>query len=181
MPVVLPNATALAAWLDISSQTWDNKAAALIKSYPLPDPNPSSIVPTGNERVIKKGKTRGYGSLECYAVPTDVGKVGAESATFIEPVQCRRDGIEAMFARAKKVGKAEDKKEGEEGKAILKTDEAKGSVHKRKRTPPVLEKEQERDSSVELLDGPPEVSKRSRGSSPNKTNSPVGLVFIPLG
>jgi hypothetical protein len=30
-----------------------------------------------------------------------VGKVGTESATFIEPISQRKDGIEAMFAKAK--------------------------------------------------------------------------------
>jgi hypothetical protein len=32
-------------------------------------------------------------------VPAEVGKVGVESPTFIEPVQKRKDGIEAMFMR----------------------------------------------------------------------------------
>ena len=35
-------------------------------------------------------------------MPTEVGKVGAESPTFIEPVQKRKDGIEAMFSRQAK-------------------------------------------------------------------------------
>jgi hypothetical protein len=43
------------------------------------------------------------GSLRnSYAVPTEVGKVGTESPTFIEPVQKRKDGIEAMFSRQAK-------------------------------------------------------------------------------
>lgn len=37
-----------------------------------------------------------------YAVPLEVGKVGVESPTFIEPVQNRKDGIEAMFMRQTK-------------------------------------------------------------------------------
>ena len=37
-----------------------------------------------------------------YAVPKEVGKVGVESPTFIEPVQKRKDGIEAMFSRQTK-------------------------------------------------------------------------------
>jgi len=35
-------------------------------------------------------------------VPAEVGKVGVESPTFIEPVQKRKDGIEAMFMRQTK-------------------------------------------------------------------------------
>ena len=41
-------------------------------------------------------------SRDSYAVPTEVGKVGTESPTFIEPVQKRKDGIEAMFSRQAK-------------------------------------------------------------------------------
>jgi hypothetical protein len=33
-----------------------------------------------------------------YPVSPDVGKVGNESPTFIEPISKRKDGIEAMFA-----------------------------------------------------------------------------------
>ncbi len=34
-----------------------------------------------------------------YQVPKEVGKVGTESPTFVEPVSQRPDGIEAMFAK----------------------------------------------------------------------------------
>lgn len=34
-----------------------------------------------------------------YQVPKEVGKVGTESAAFIEPVAGRKDGIKAMFAK----------------------------------------------------------------------------------
>jgi len=34
-----------------------------------------------------------------YPVPQEVGKVGSQSPTFIEPVSQRRDGIQAMFAK----------------------------------------------------------------------------------
>lgn len=34
-----------------------------------------------------------------YAVPTEVGKVGNESPSFIEPIAARRDGIKAMFSK----------------------------------------------------------------------------------
>ena len=44
----------------------------------------------------------GWLSRNSYAVPTEVGKVGTESPTFIEPVQKRKDGIEAMFSRQAK-------------------------------------------------------------------------------
>ena len=34
-----------------------------------------------------------------YQVPKEVGKVGAESPTFVEPIAERKDGIQAMFAK----------------------------------------------------------------------------------
>lgn len=160
MPVILPDSASLAAWLDTSSQTWTSSAARLVKSYPLPLPSPSS-----------KAKAPEFGDLECYAVPTEVGKVGAESATFVEPVQKRRDGIEAMFAKAKRVGKTS---EGSGNGAIkVKTDtggvdaeEPKMSV-KRKREASkeengMQENEKERELSVELLDVPPSQAKKQR-------------------
>jgi hypothetical protein len=38
--------------------------------------------------------------LSCsYQVPKEVGKVGTESSTFIEPISNRKDGIQAMFSK----------------------------------------------------------------------------------
>lgn len=34
-----------------------------------------------------------------YQVPKEVGKVSAESSTFVEPIANRKDGIQAMFSR----------------------------------------------------------------------------------
>ncbi|KAH9003841.1 DUF159-domain-containing protein [Lactarius hatsudake] len=73
-PVILTTQDALDRWLDTSTQTWDPKLSRLL--------DPSSDTP-----------------LECYAVPQEVGRVGVESPTFIEPVERRKDGIEALFTR----------------------------------------------------------------------------------
>jgi len=78
-PVILTSQDSLDRWLDTSTQTWDTKLNRLLEPY-----NDSDA------------------PLECYAVPSEVGKVGVESRTFIEPVQNRRDGIEAMFMRQTK-------------------------------------------------------------------------------
>ncbi|KAI9508033.1 hypothetical protein F5148DRAFT_1199920 [Russula earlei] len=72
-PVMLTSQEALDRWLDTSTQAWDPKLSRLLDPYSDAD-----------------------GPLECYAVPTEVGKVGVESPTFIEPVQARKDGIEAI-------------------------------------------------------------------------------------
>jgi hypothetical protein len=39
--------------------------------------------------------------LISYQVPKEVGKVGTESPSFIEPVASRKDGIQAMFSKQK--------------------------------------------------------------------------------
>ncbi|ORY24591.1 hypothetical protein BCR39DRAFT_507438 [Naematelia encephala] len=54
---------------------------------------------------------RGVSGLECYPVPPEVGKIGNNSPTFIEPVAERSDGIKSFFAKQspKKAVKAEVK------------------------------------------------------------------------
>ncbi|KAG5638404.1 hypothetical protein H0H81_000181 [Sphagnurus paluster] len=75
-PVILSTREALDTWLDTSEQTWTSKLTELVKPYhDLSNP------------------------LECYQVPKEVGKVGTESSTFIEPVASRKDGIRAMFSQ----------------------------------------------------------------------------------
>ncbi|OBZ74570.1 hypothetical protein A0H81_05405 [Grifola frondosa] len=37
--------------------------------------------------------------LVCYQVPKEVGKIGTESPSFIEPIAERKDGIQAMFTQ----------------------------------------------------------------------------------
>lgn len=82
-PVILTSQDALDRWLDTSTQDWDPKLSRLL------DPYSDSDSP-----------------LECYAVPREVGKVGVESPTFIEPVEKRKDGIEALFTRQQAATKA---------------------------------------------------------------------------
>ncbi|KAJ7799782.1 hypothetical protein B0H14DRAFT_2616802 [Mycena olivaceomarginata] len=66
---------ALAAWLDTSSLKWSSDLVPL-------------LAPTTC-------------ALDCYQVPKEVGKVGTESSTFIEPVENRKDGIQALFNKQK--------------------------------------------------------------------------------
>jgi putative SOS response-associated peptidase YedK len=76
-PVILSSREALEIWLDTSAQTWTPALTKLVESYD--------------------------NSLEWYQVPKEVGKVGTESPTFIEPIANRKDGIQAMFLRQKQV------------------------------------------------------------------------------
>jgi putative SOS response-associated peptidase YedK len=77
-PVFLSNRDALERWLDTSSKTWTPELTQMVQPYC------DTSVP-----------------LTCYQVPKEVGKVGTESASFIEPITNRKDGIEAMFSKQK--------------------------------------------------------------------------------
>jgi putative SOS response-associated peptidase YedK len=79
-PVILTSQHAIDRWLDTSTQNWDPKLSRLLDPYSDSEASP----------------------LECYAVPQEVGRVGVESPTFIEPVEKRKDGIEALFSRQAK-------------------------------------------------------------------------------
>ncbi|KAF6750897.1 hypothetical protein DFP72DRAFT_909583 [Ephemerocybe angulata] len=79
-PVFLTSRAALDTWLDTSSQTWTPELSKFVLQPYHDDAN----VP-----------------LECYQVPKEVGKIGTESPTFVEPVANRKDGIQAMFAKQK--------------------------------------------------------------------------------
>ncbi|KAI5119339.1 hypothetical protein M0805_004016 [Coniferiporia weirii] len=140
MPIVLSTQAQLDAWLDTSSQTWSERAAKVIRPY--------------NDRVRQ---------LECYAVPTDVGKVGAESPTFIEPVAKRRDGIEAMFAKQSKAAPSSASfSSPAKAKSSSRRDAGTSSSAKRGRES--LQVKGQREASIELLDSPP-AAKRSRKSA----------------
>ncbi|KAJ7145892.1 hypothetical protein C8R44DRAFT_756143 [Mycena epipterygia] len=110
-PVILSTPEALNMWLDTSSQKWHPELVKL-------------VAPTTCE-------------LECYQVPKEVGKVGTESSTFIEPVANRKDGIQAMFNKQKQA-QASPKK----------------AAPKRRLSP-------EDDSDIEVIDGP-SASKKSK-------------------
>lgn len=75
-PVILSTKAELDTWLDTSAETWTSELSKVVLPY----------------RDVKA-------PLECYQVPQDVGKVGTESSTFIEPISQRKDGIQAMFAK----------------------------------------------------------------------------------
>ncbi|KAF9649687.1 DUF159-domain-containing protein [Thelephora ganbajun] len=73
-PVILVSEDDIVKWLDPNTDKWTKELSQLVQ--------PAETHPT----------------LQCYPVSPDVGKVGNESPTFIEPVSKRKDGIMAMFA-----------------------------------------------------------------------------------
>ncbi|KAG2121299.1 hypothetical protein DEU56DRAFT_834321 [Suillus clintonianus] len=89
-PVILTSHDDVTKWLDTSSHAWSAELGKLLQ--------PAE-------------------GLTCYQVPKEVGKVGAESPTFVQPVATRKDGIEAMFAKQRT--KQEGNKEGIKRKRSL--------------------------------------------------------------
>ncbi|KAJ7115552.1 hypothetical protein C8R43DRAFT_1038786 [Mycena crocata] len=121
-PVILETPEALNMWLDTSSLKWSEDLVKL-------------VAPTTC-------------ALECYQVPKEVGKVGTESSTFIEPVANRKDGIQAMFNKQRQA-QASPKK----------------VAPKRNRSP------DDDDSDIEILDGPPSPKKAKPTPKKKPNNS----------
>jgi len=95
-PVILSSTSTVLSWLDTSSSSWSQQLTQLVQPY--------------SDKSVE---------LECYQVPHQVGKVGTESPTFIEPIASRKDGIQAMFTKqreqkGKRPRSEEEEEKGEE-------------------------------------------------------------------
>ncbi|KAI0920398.1 hypothetical protein AcV5_010144 [Taiwanofungus camphoratus] len=134
-PVILSSVAALNTWLDTSSQTWATELTKLVEPYNDP-----------------------AAPLTCYQVPKEVGKVGTESPTFIQPIAQRKDGIQAMFAKQKeasssKISPTKRKPSRSPPLAIDVPDEDNDSPDRKK---PKVEKLNawENESEIECIDDP---------------------------
>lgn len=70
VPVILPDADAIAQWLGVNTQPVN--FADILRPF--------------------------AGELDCYRVPKEVGSVGCSKKSLIQPVDARQDGIKAMFS-----------------------------------------------------------------------------------
>jgi len=95
-PVILHSREALDTWLDTSSQAWTSALTKLVAPY---------------DNLVSP--------LECYQVPKEIGKVGAESPTFIQPIANRKDGIQAMFSRQQQTQSSPAKNSSQKRKRSL--------------------------------------------------------------
>ncbi|TFY52553.1 hypothetical protein EVJ58_g9952 [Rhodofomes roseus] len=155
-PVILPSIEALTKWLDTSPQKWTPDLTKLVQPYHDPET-----------------------PLACYQVPKEVGKVGTESLTFIQPVAERKDGIQAMFAKQT---------------ASTSSQPSNGSKRKRSPSPPQPSnsdkqaKEEpsqdtklpadklntwEDDSEIEYVDGPHPADKKPEVKGESADNHPL--------
>ncbi|KAJ6482830.1 hypothetical protein C8R47DRAFT_1132822 [Mycena vitilis] len=149
-PVILDTPEALDAWLDTSSQKWNPDLVKL-------------LAPTTC-------------ALDCYQVPKEVGKVGKESATFIEPVANRKDGIQALFSKQKQAQAASPpaKKvpakrrmspvDGDDVEIVDGPSSPKKPRLTRKKTPPPSED----DDEIEIVDGPGPSTPKKPKPTPKK-------------
>jgi len=160
-PVILSSTSALDMWLDPNSQTWTTELTKLVEPYhDLQTP------------------------LQCYPVPKEVGKVGAESSTFIVPISNRKDGIHAMFSKQKQKQSLHDKRKRSSSAApvIDLTLEAEDSTQK---TEPLSKKRKDvrdlddpsRSQSQEVA-SKSELSKTKSKVSPPKSQSSKITTFF---
>jgi len=98
-PVILSSQDALDTWLDTSPQAWTSTLTKLVEPYN------NSISPL-EWYVFVDFIEHMILNVSSYQVPKEVGKVGTESPTFIEPIANRRDGIQAMFYRQQQAQKS---------------------------------------------------------------------------
>ncbi|KAG6855969.1 hypothetical protein H0H87_008910 [Tephrocybe sp. NHM501043] len=140
-PVILSTRAALDAWLDTSSQSWTSELSKLVQPFSDPD-HP----------------------LECYQVPKEVGRVGTESPTFIEPVVKRKDGIQAMFSKLASKPSTSQPRLGPSSRKRSQSPED---------TPPSkkIKPEMEDDSDIEIISGPPTKIKSTPTTSPQKSSA----------
>lgn len=90
MPVILPNEKAIATWLgsnaELKSEEDVKKGDDVDDSWGLE---------------VAKLLRPLQSELECYKVPTEVGKVDNSDPSFILPIEGRKDGLKAFFNKQK--------------------------------------------------------------------------------
>ena len=83
-----------------------------------------------------------------YQVPKEVGKVGVESPTFVEPITQRKDGIQAMFAKQKSSQPPSTKRARDSS-----------PVQEEWKAPEPTSQPLSDDDEITILDGPPTPKK----------------------
>ncbi|SPO21808.1 uncharacterized protein UTRI_01300_B [Ustilago trichophora] len=88
MPVILPNEQAISTWLGLDARP---KSENEVKKG-------DDVDDTWSFEVAKLLRPL-QSELECYKVPKEVGKVGNSHPSFILPIEERKDGLKAFFAK----------------------------------------------------------------------------------
>ncbi|THU97899.1 DUF159-domain-containing protein [Dendrothele bispora CBS 962.96] len=150
-PVILSTKETLEKWLDTSSQTWSPDLSKFVSQ-----PYHNTEAP-----------------LECYQVPKEVGKVGTESSTFIQPISARKDGIQAMFSKQRAQKAAPDSISSQSVQNKRKHQETAASTTETMKTDeeftPV--KVESSDDEIEIIEKPPNSKKLKVESLPKATTT----------
>lgn len=98
-PVILSSVDDIMQWLDTSSRTWSPELAKLLSSWQVTQGLLQWCVYCYIPALAAPILTLILWLSISYQVPQEVGKVGTESPKFVEPIEFRKDGIRAMFAK----------------------------------------------------------------------------------
>ena len=123
------------------------------------------------------------------AVPKEVGKVGTESPTFIQPITERKDGIRAMFAKQQKRSPSPSKPSAPTSEQVQPETQPKSESESPRKsqvsseipTTPVGKRKASAldDSGVQKAQGSPTKKPRLSSASPRK-GGPSPTVSVPL-
>lgn len=101
MPVILPTAEAISTWLGMDAEPKSD--AEVKKGVELDDSWSFEVA-----KLLRPLQSE----LECYKVPKEVGKVGNSDPSFILPIEGRKDGLKAFFAKQKQPNQTAEKPTG---------------------------------------------------------------------
>ncbi len=135
MPVILPNEEAISTWLGLGVEP---KSESQVKKGQEVDDSWTVDV----MKLLRPLK----GELECYKVPKEVGKVGNSDPSFILPVEERKDGLKAFFAKQQQSPAKSNKEEKKESSATSKSIRATASS-----TPIKKEEQHHDDNDIDAL------------------------------
>lgn len=139
---------------------------------------------------------RSSSTLTSYQVPKEVGKVGTESSTFIEPVSNRKDGIQAMFSKQVQKQSQRGKRQSSNIKLQASASQDPKPLHtlKRLRSPPEvhsrvtpepprsptkkpkLTKSESPDPEITILSTPPKSSSEGRAKVCLPLSTPLPVI-----
>jgi hypothetical protein len=113
-------------------------------------------------------------------VPKEVGKVGTESATFIEPIENRKDGIQAMFSKQKQAQQTPVKPKRKRSTSPSPVPDATSSRAFAVTKKPKLEKKVESDDEAQVVGNlpAPNIIKLETVCSTASLQNASHLVFL---
>ena len=115
-------------------------------------------------------------------MPKEVGKIGTESPTFIEPLAERKDGIQAMFAKQTRKSTttavpAKSSTQKRSASPATETTDATGATQPAKKARVEKVNAWDDDSDIEYVDDPPKRG-RAVDSKDSKVAAATASLFV---